>query len=139
MTKSELFKRLHKVDDINTALLCVQMQIDRLEGCLQGHAIRYDQDKVQTSPKDAVAEVMCDLEGLLKKQARLRIAMTRAVADVAGLIDRVDDKNLSLVMHYRYMACLSWREVADKMGYAESHLFKLHDAAIKKILQDDSK
>lgn len=139
MTRGELFKRLNKVDDINAALLCVQMQIDRLEGCLQGHAIRYDQDKVQTSPKDAVAEVMCDLEGLLKKQARLRIAMTRAVADVAGLIDRVDDKNLSLVMHYRYMACLSWREVADKMGYAESHLFKLHDAAIKKILQDDSK
>jgi DNA-directed RNA polymerase specialized sigma subunit len=139
MTKGELFKRLHKVDDINTALLCVQMQIDRLEGCLQGHAIRYDQDKVQTSPKDAVAEVMCDLEGLLKKQTKLRIAMTRAVADVADLIDRVDDRKQSLVLHYRYVACLPWRTIADKMGYAESHLFKIHDAAIKKILQVDSK
>lgn len=139
MTKRDLFNRLHKVDDINTALICLQMQIDKLESCLQGHAIRYDQDKVQTSPKDAVAEVMGDLVGLLKKQDKLRIAMTRAVADVAGLIDRVDDKNLSLVMHYRYVACLSWRGVADKMGYSESHLFKLHDAAIKKILQDDSK
>lgn len=49
MTKGELFKRLHKVDDINTALLCIQMQIDRLEGCLQGHAIRYDQDTSQAS------------------------------------------------------------------------------------------
>ena len=139
MTKGELFKRLHKVEDIDTALRCVQMRIEKLEGCLQGLAIRYDTDKVQTSPKDAVAEVMCDLEGLLKKQARLRIAMTRAVADVANLIDRVDDKKMSLVMHYRYMACLPWREIADKMGYAESHIFKLHGAAIGKILQDDSK
>lgn len=139
MTKGELFKRLHRVDDINTALLCIQMRIDRLEGCLQGHAIRYDQDKVQTSPKDAVAEVMCDLEGLLKRQAALRIQMTRAVADVADLIDRVDDRNQSLIMHYRYVACLHWHDIADKMGYAESHLFKIHDAAIKKILQVDSK
>ena len=139
MTKRDLFNRLHKVDDINTALICLQMQIDKLESCLQGHAIRYDQDKVQTSPKDAVAEVMCDLEGLLKKQAKLRIAMTRAVADVAGLIDKVDDKKQSLVMHYRYVACLPWREIAEKMSYSESHIFKIHDAAIDKILKDDSK
>ena len=130
MTKGELFKRLHKVDDINTALLCIQMQIERLESCLQGHAIRYDQDKVQTSPKDAVAEVMCDLEGLLKKQTKLRIAMTRAVADVADLIDKLTDKKQALVLHYRYMACLPWRQIADKMGYAERHVFRIHDEAI---------
>ena len=136
MTKRELFDRLHKVDDINTALLCVQMQIDRLEGCLQGHAIRYDQDKVQTSPKDAVAEVMCDLEGLLKKQTKLRIAMTRAVADVAELIDKLTDKKQALVLHYRYTACLPWSQIADKMGYAERHVFRIHDEAIDWICKN---
>ena len=130
MTKRELFNRLHKVDDINTALICLQMQIDRLEGCLQGHAIRYDTDKVQTSPKDAVAEVMCDLEGLLKKRTKLQIALTRAVADVASLIDKVEDKKQALVLHYRYTACLPWGQIADKMGYAERHVFRLHDTAI---------
>lgn len=139
MTKRELFDRLHRVDDINTALICVRMQIEKLESCLQGHAIRYDKDKVQTSPKDAMLEVMCNLEGLLNKQTKLQIELTRALADVADLIDRVDDRKQSLVLHYRYVACLPWRTIANKMGYAESHLFKIHDAAIKKILQVDSK
>lgn len=130
MTKGELFDRLHRVDDINTALICIRMQIEKLESCLQGHAIRYDKDKVQTSPKDAVLEVMCNLEGLLNKQTKLQIELTRAVADVADLIGHLTDKKQMLILHYRYTAGLQWGQIADKMGYAERHVFRLHDQAI---------
>ena len=139
MTKSELFERLHRVEDIDAALRCNQMRIEKLESCLQGHAIRYDVDKVQTSPKDAVAEVMCDLEALLKKQTKLQIAMTRALADVADLIDNVEDKKQALVMHYRYTACLQWRAIANKTGYSERHVYRMHDMAIDEIYKKVSK
>ena len=130
MTKGELFNRLHKVDDINTALICLQMQIDKLEGCLEGHAIRYDQDKVQTSPKDAVAEVMCDLEALLKKRDKLRIALTRAVADVAGLIDQLKNNKQAIVMHCRYTSGMSWSRIAERVQCSERHVFRIHDDAV---------
>lgn len=137
MTKSELFKRLHKVDDINTALLCVQMQIDRLEGCLQGHAIRYDQDKVQTSPKDAVAEVMCELEGLLKKRTKLQIELTAAVADVAGLIGQLKNNRQALVMHCRYTSGMSWAKIADRVQCSERHVFRIHDDAVRLLCKNN--
>ena len=137
MTKGELFKRLHKVDDINTALLCVQMQIDRLEGCLQGHAIRYDTDKVQTSPKDAVAEVMCDLEGLLKKRTRLQIELTAAVADVANLIGQLKNNRQALVMHCRYTSGMSWPKIADRVQCSERHVFRIHDDAVKWLCKNN--
>lgn len=137
MTKGELFKRLHQVDDINTALLCVQMQIDRLEGCLQGHAIRYDQDKVQTSPKDAVAEVMCELEGLLKKQTKLQIELTAAVADVAGLIGQLKNNRQALVMHCRYTSGMSWAKIADRVQCSERHVFRIHDDAVRLLCKNN--
>lgn len=130
MTRGELYKRLNKVRDLDVDLRIVGMKIERLEGCLQGHAIRYDSDKVQTSPADPVAEVMGDLEILLKQQDRLRVAMTRAVADVADLIGHLSDNRQTLILHYRYTAGLPWPIVADRVHLSERHVYRLHDAAI---------
>ena len=136
MTKKELFDRLNKVRDLEAALRIVDIKIERLESCLQGHAIRYDDVKVQTSPEDHVAEVMGDLEGLLKKRARLQIGLTRAVGDIADLIDSIQDTRLCLLMHYRYTACLTWPEVAQSMHYGERHVYKLHDQAIRWLCEN---
>ena len=139
MTKLELFNRLHKVEDLDIALRRNQLTIDKLESSLHGHAIRYDQDRVQTSPKDAVADVMCELEGLLKKRDRLILAIARALDDVNDLIDNLDDKRQRLVMSYRYVACMQWHIIADKMSFNESHVYRIHDDAIKQILKKESK
>lgn len=139
MTKSELFYKLHRVDDLDAALRVVRIKIERLESCLQGHAIRYDQAHVQTSPEDHVAKIMGDLEGLLKREKKLQIELTRAVTETADLIDKLQRADLGeklrgaktcLLMHYRYTACLQWGDIAAKMGYTERHCFRIHDAAI---------
>lgn len=137
MTKRELFDRLHRVEDINTALLCVQMQIEKLESCLQGHAIRYDKDRVQTSPKDAVAEVMCNLEALLKKQTKLQIELTAAVADVANLIGQLKNNKQALVMHCRYTSGMSWPKIAARVQCSERHVFRIHDDAVKWLCKNN--
>lgn len=137
MTKRELFDRLHRVDDINTALLCVQMQIEKLESCLQGRAIRYDQDRVQTSPKDAVAEVMCNLEALLKKQTMLQIELTAAVADVANLIGQLKNNKQALVMHCRYTSGMSWPKIAARVQCSGRHVFRIHDDAVKWLCKNN--
>lgn len=139
MTKGELFEKLHSVEDLDTELRVVRIKIERLESCLQGHAIRYDQARVQTSPEDHVAKVMCNMEGLLKREKKLQIQLTRAVTETADLIDTLKRADLGdklrgakpcLLMHYRYTACLPWSEIATKMGYTERHCFRIHDAAI---------
>lgn len=136
MTKKELFERLNKVRDYEAALRIVDLKIERLESCLQGHAIRYDAVKVQTPPEDHVAEVMGDLDALFKKQAKLRIGLTRAVADIAEMIDSIPDTRLCLLMHYRYTGCLTWQEVAQAMHYNDRHVYKLHDQAIKWLCEN---
>ena len=130
MTKSDLFYRLHRVEDIDAKLRCVKMKIERLESCLQGHAIRYDTDKVQTSPQDPVAEVMASLDKLLDQKKRLDLEMVQAVDDTAALIDALKDNRQRLILHYRYMACLPWSIVAKRVRLSDRHVFRLHDQAI---------
>ena len=139
MTKFELYDRLHKVENIDEALRIVAIKIERLETCAQGHAIRYDLDKVQTSPGDPVAKIMEDLSGLLDEQKALQRRMVDAITDVSELIGTVDDGKQRLVLHYKYIGLLHWRGIANKMHFAERHVYRLHDAGISKILKNVSK
>ena len=131
MTKGELFDRLHRVEDLDIAIRCNQMAIEKLESSLQGHAIRYDQEKVQTSSTDRVADVMGDLEKLLKKQDRLRKQLADALNDVTGMIGLLTDRKQQLVLSYKYLACLPWVKIAEKMPCGERQVYRIHDNAIK--------
>ena len=62
MNRSEIYAILNRVSDLDAELQIVNIRIERMESTLQGHAIRYDQDKVQVSPSDRVADVMADME-----------------------------------------------------------------------------
>ena len=134
MTKKALYRRLNRVEDLDGRLKVVCMKIERLESCLQGHAIRYDVDKVQTSPQDPVADIMASLDKLLDQKKRLQAEIARAVDDVADLIDLLlpekQDNNQWLVMHYRYIAGYKWRVIASIIGVSERHVYRLHDEAI---------
>ena len=133
MTKSEIFERLHRVEDLDAELRIVRMKIERLEGCLQGHAIRYDIDKVQTSPSDPVADIMARLDTLLDREKELQAEMAEAVSDVSGLIESLEDNKSRLVMHYRYVAGLRWPVIAEMVGCSERHVFRIHDKAINRL------
>lgn len=139
MNKSELKATLKRVESLDQELQIVNMKIERLESCIQAHGIRYDRDRVQTSPKDAVAEVMAEIDPLLDKREKLTHEITRAVAETSEIIDRLKDGNQCLVMHYRYTAGLPFEEIARRMSYSPQRVYQLHDNAMRWLLADMSK
>ena len=130
MTRSEVYAILNRVPDLDADLQIVNIRIERMEATLQGHAIRYDTDKVQVSPSDKVAEVMADMEDLLKKQKRLQRDLLKAEQDTADLIGRLKDGKHRLVLTYRYTAGLSWENIGKRIGYDERHARRLRDEAV---------
>jgi DNA-directed RNA polymerase specialized sigma subunit len=135
MTKSELRDRLDRISDLDTRIRIMDVKIERYEATAQGHAIRYDVDKVQTSASDPVAAAIEKLSGLLDARRRLQVELTAAIADVADLLECVSDSKRRLVMHYRYIGLLPWREIAQRMSYAERHVFRMHDEAFDEIFK----
>ena len=60
--------------------------------------------------------------------------------EIQEAIATVDDAVMELVLTYRYVNCWDWNEVADKLGYAESYVFKLHRTALSLVkIKEDSK
>ena len=136
MNKSELKSRLRRVNALDYELQVVEMKIERLESILGAHGIRYVIDRVQTSPTDAVAEVMAKIEPLITERARLTVAITKAIADTSDIIDRLKDEKQRLVMHYRYTAGLSFEAIARRMSYSSQRIYQLHDDAIRWLVDN---
>lgn len=139
MTKSELYAKLNRIGDLDDALRIIAIKIERLENTAQGHAIRYDQDKVQTSPGDPVARIMDDVCKLLDTQKRLQIQMAEAVEETSELIDRVPNKKQRLVLYCHYMQGLRWAQIAEKLHVYERHVYRLRDDGIDAILRSFQK
>lgn len=130
MTRSEIYSVLNRVSNLDAELQIVNVRIQRMESTLQGHAIRYDVDKVQVSPSDRVADVMADMEKLLKRQAYLQRELLKSEQETADLIACLTDSKHRLVLTYRYIADLPWAAIATRMSYDERHVRRLRDEAV---------
>lgn len=133
MTKAEIKRRLNAISWLDDELKILDAKIERYETMTQGHAIRYDAVKVQTSPGDPVSKAMEKLYELMGKRKKVQTKMIKAVAEAADLIDLVCDTKGRLVLHHRYINCMTWRAIAERMGYAERHIYRLHDDSIDEI------
>lgn len=136
MTRNEVYAILNRVSDLDAELQIVNVRIERMESTLQGHAIRYDIDKVQLSPSDKVANVIVDMEFLLKRQAYLRRELLKAEQETADLIGRLTDRKHRLVLTYRYTADLPWAAIAVRMSYDERHVKRLRDEAVSYLCKN---
>lgn len=136
MTKNDLKQKLNLVYKLDTELKILNIKIERWEAISQVQAIRYDLDKVQTSPSDPMDVALAGLYRLLDKRKKIQMALTHAVEDANQLIDAVPSDNGRLVLHYRYTACLSWEEIGRRMTYSERHVKRFHDEAFDWICEN---
>ena len=136
MTKNDLKMKLDLVYKLDTELKILDIKIERWEAVVQAHAIRYDLDRVQSTPEDPISIAMEPLFKLLSKRKKIQTALTRAVEDANQIIDAVPSDNGRLVLHYRYTACLSWEEIGRRMTYSERHVKRFHDEAFDWICEN---
>lgn len=116
-------------------LAILRESIAELRMMLMPSGIRYDKDKIQTSPKDKLSETVEKLVYLEKKyQKRIR-CLSDDLAKVEELLEAMPTSEYREVLHLRYLAGrtkpMTWMEVAEKMGYSEDHVRgKLHGKAL---------
>lgn len=139
MTKAEIKRILGKVDELDMLIRIVDAKIERYESMTQGHAIRYDSIRVQSTPEDPVEQAMERLYSLLDERKKLQTKRMVAIEAAEALIDLVSDAKMRQVLCYRYLNGLSWYSVSRRVGHAERYTFCLHDKAIDEIFQKKHK
>lgn len=112
---------------------------DELESCLLPAAIRYDKDKVQSSPEDAISKIIAEVAELEKEMNRVQLRKSVQIAKIDKAINTLtsDEERTALTM--RYINRVPVPDIAEAMGYSVQRIYQFMDkggAQIAKHLKD---
>lgn len=99
---------------------------DELETCLLPAGIRYDKDKVQTSPDDAMSKICAEIHELELEMARVQRRKFVQIEKIERAVNALaDEERTALTM--RYINRKSVSEIAENMGYSEQRIYQFMD------------
>ena len=110
----------------------LQLRIKELQMSLLPSGIRYDKDKVQTSPSDQMLEIAAKVDDLERKMqsklAKLNADMVKAMT----IVQAMPTPEYRQLLTLRYLTGrMPWEQIAQVMGYSIDHVKgHLHKMAI---------
>lgn len=102
--------------------------------------IRYDKDKVQTSPADMMPEKMGELAELEEKIQRLEDLHRQQIEDITAACGKLSDELQRTVLMMFYVGGVSVREIAETLHYTAPTIYKARrqgQTALDKILSGE--
>ena len=98
-------------------------------------AIRYDVDKVQTSPDgDRMANIISGIVGAEEKlYKKIQDLMQKENEARTYLIQLREEHERVLVLHY--FDGLKWEDVASKIGYDDKYIYDVKNKALEELTQ----
>lgn len=99
---------------------------DELETCLLPAAIRYDKDKVQSSPDDQMSKICAEIHELELEMAKVQRKKFVQVEKILRAVDDLaDEERTALTM--RYINRVPVSAIAEAMGYSEQRIYQFMD------------
>lgn len=130
MTK-ELYSILSSYKNARAKIRELTLEIEELETHLLPSGIRYDKDSVQVSPSDPMFEIISKVADLQRERDQMLKTVTEAMTTVCDLIDTLDDASVRLILKYRWIECLEWKDIAIKVSYSEQWCYEKSRNALK--------
>lgn len=97
---------------------------DELESCLLPAAIRYDKDKVQSSPEDPMSKIVAEVLELEKEMKEIQLKKSRQISRIDKAISSLESDEERTALTMRYVNRIPVTDIAEAMGYAEPTIYK---------------
>ena len=130
---------LNSVRVLHLEWLRLKAKHDELESCLLPTAIRYDKDKVQTSPSDPMSKIVSEVMELENEMKRVQYNKSRQIAKIDKAISSLESAEERTALSMRYINRVPVAKIAKDMGYSEKRVYQFMDsggAQIAKGLKD---
>lgn len=127
-----IYDFLSKPKRLRAQLLNERARLDGLRLSMQPSGIRYDKDKVQSSPTDPMPEYAVKVEELLTNIHRLEREYWKAMDDITAAALFLEDDEQNVIM-LRYVAQKRWNDIALELHYTERWMFTIHTRAVRKL------
>ena len=95
--------------------------------------IRYDLDRVHTSPEDPMSQFAAAIDETEREIIGLRVLLFQAMKEATDLINQLDSDVQRDVLLMYYVSCASIHEIAKKLKYSDQGVYTIRRKAIKNI------
>lgn len=118
MDLQSTFDYLMQIRKKEYAIKRKELRCEELRSCLGAKAIRYDVDRVQSTPTDKVSEILCKVVDL---EAQIEVLMQEKamlIIEIGDAIERLEDDNEKTVLTEFYIGRVSMAQVAEIINYS---------------------
>jgi len=129
----ELYTLLSGYQREKATIASLNLKIEELETSLLPDAIRYDIDRIQTSPKDTLSETMCEIMELIREKEEAINRAEEALRVVTKTIELVSDEKIQSMLINRWIGCEGWVETSKKMRWSLRWCYKLNKKAMSEL------
>ena len=132
MTQNEMSMYLGRVRNLIRKEQKLRRHIEELRYSLLPSGIRYDKDKVQTSPLDQMLETLSEIDHYERK----RLKVVKALIDTRSIIARkliiLPQKEYYVLSQY-YLGLKTMNEISEDLGVTERHAFRIKNNGISML------
>ena len=143
MTTKEIKDYFRQIRREQFEIIHLTEMIKSEEMSLLPSAIRYDREKVQTSPEDVLAKSAAKISALEQQYAESLLELKSNKANAEAMLKDLDNPDEREVMRWYYMSFngrqpFTWDDVAVRMAYTKRWILKLHGNAIMHLSEKKS-
>lgn len=110
---------------INRQLKILRESAERIDSAVQGGAIQYDKEKVQTSVKnqnETLLVILADLTNEIEEKEAELIRLKEEISEWAGTLSSFNKAIIIL----RYCQCLSWDDISEYLGCSSRQIRRIN-------------
>lgn len=133
MTLDETYDFLMQIRRKEIIIRRKEMQRDELRACLLPGAIRYDRDRVQSTPTDKMADVIARVDELDREIERLKLEKAQAIIEISDVIEKLDNDKEKAVLTAFYIKAASMEAVAGIVCYSVRHTYLLRKQGVEHL------
>lgn len=124
---------MRQVRQIELKIRRLTLQIEELESCLLPQGIRYDRDKVQTSPEDTLSRITGKIMELEKERTQLSRERALLLLEIQDALDQLESEPERIVLEAYYLSRMSMRDISEMIGYSIRQAYRLRTTGLQKL------
>lgn len=132
MTDS-VYQLLYEPRRIDQHIGRINAKIRSLRDSLALSGVRYDIDRVQSSPSDRMSAVIAEIDALEHRRDELIDSRMQAVEAIETAVNGLEDDVEKTVLYMQYIGCESMDEIADEMHYSRRSAYRLRAQALRSL------
>lgn len=132
-----VYRVLMRPRRIRSVIIGLKSERKGLQLSMLPEAIRYDRDRVMTSPNDPMTEYAVKLDDIDRRLADLQESYLRAYECVVAITDKLIDQDDGLeqatAIKLRFLSGMSFSDIARTMHVSDSTMFRRYRKGLSRL------